>query len=236
MRNESKCNLIQLLVGSWWWTGRPGVLQSMGSQRVGHDWTTELSWIDNKVACYVRFLLHNKLPWDSGAWKCVYLFSLSFWGLGYGGLWLRVSEEVVFKLSAIHMKASLGQDRSPGLFTWSLAGVSSLQVVRLGVLVAGCWRQPGAHLRHFTGHLAFLRASSERLSEVEAMVFPVILLSVVSLAHSRGEGSTRGSRVPATRGNTQMWNVPYEVKIHFQTTWLISFCSLEAVEIRWHRI
>ena len=28
--------------GSWWWTGRPGVLQSMGSQRVGHDWT-ELS-------------------------------------------------------------------------------------------------------------------------------------------------------------------------------------------------
>ena len=26
---------------SWWWTGRPGVLQSMGSQRVGHDWATE---------------------------------------------------------------------------------------------------------------------------------------------------------------------------------------------------
>ena len=29
---------------SWWWTGRPGVLQSMGSQRVGHDWATELNW------------------------------------------------------------------------------------------------------------------------------------------------------------------------------------------------
>ena len=28
---------------SWWWTGRPGVLQSMGLQRVGHDWVTELS-------------------------------------------------------------------------------------------------------------------------------------------------------------------------------------------------
>ena len=28
--------------GSWWWTGQPGVLQSMGSQRVGHDWVTEL--------------------------------------------------------------------------------------------------------------------------------------------------------------------------------------------------
>ena len=31
--------------GSWWWTGRPGVLQFMGSQRVGHDWATELNWI-----------------------------------------------------------------------------------------------------------------------------------------------------------------------------------------------
>ena len=28
---------------SWWWTGRPGVLQFMGSQRVGHDWPTELT-------------------------------------------------------------------------------------------------------------------------------------------------------------------------------------------------
>ena len=28
--------------GRWWWTGRPGVLQSMGSQRFGHDWVTEL--------------------------------------------------------------------------------------------------------------------------------------------------------------------------------------------------
>ena len=30
--------------GSWWWTGRPGVLQFMESQRVGHSWATELNW------------------------------------------------------------------------------------------------------------------------------------------------------------------------------------------------
>ena len=30
--------------GSWWWTGRPGVLRFMGSQRVGRDWATELNW------------------------------------------------------------------------------------------------------------------------------------------------------------------------------------------------
>ena len=29
---------------SWWWTGRPGVLWFMGSQRAGHDWVTEMNW------------------------------------------------------------------------------------------------------------------------------------------------------------------------------------------------
>ena len=29
---------------SWWWTRRPGMLPSMGLQRVGHDWATELNW------------------------------------------------------------------------------------------------------------------------------------------------------------------------------------------------
>ena len=33
---------------SWWWTARPGVLQSMGLQRVRHDWVTELSWTELK--------------------------------------------------------------------------------------------------------------------------------------------------------------------------------------------
>ena len=32
--------------GSWWWTGRPGMLQFVGSQRVGHDWATELNWTE----------------------------------------------------------------------------------------------------------------------------------------------------------------------------------------------
>ena len=32
---------------SWWWTGRPGVLRFMGSQKVGYDWVTELNWMWN---------------------------------------------------------------------------------------------------------------------------------------------------------------------------------------------
>ena len=31
---------------NWWWTGKPGVLQSIGLQRVGHDWETELKWTE----------------------------------------------------------------------------------------------------------------------------------------------------------------------------------------------
>ena len=34
--------------GSWWWTGRPGVLQFMGLQRARHDWVTELNWTDER--------------------------------------------------------------------------------------------------------------------------------------------------------------------------------------------
>ena len=30
--------------GSWWWTRKPGMLQFMGSQKVRHDWATELNW------------------------------------------------------------------------------------------------------------------------------------------------------------------------------------------------
>ena len=32
--------------GSWWWTGKPGVLRFMGLQRVRHNWATELNWMD----------------------------------------------------------------------------------------------------------------------------------------------------------------------------------------------
>ena len=40
--------------GCYWWTGRPVVLQSIESQRVGHNWATELNWTDPRLRlCYV---------------------------------------------------------------------------------------------------------------------------------------------------------------------------------------
>ena len=41
--------------GSWWWTGKPGVLQSMGLQRVGHNWATELNWTICKIDSQWKF-------------------------------------------------------------------------------------------------------------------------------------------------------------------------------------
>ena len=51
---------------SWWWTGGPGVLRFMGSQRVGHDWATELNWISIQ-----HNLEHLKATWQN----------FIFWGI-----------------------------------------------------------------------------------------------------------------------------------------------------------
>ena len=46
--------------GRWWWTGRPGMLWFMGSQRVGHDWATELNW---SIYIYMKLWVYaNSVP------------------------------------------------------------------------------------------------------------------------------------------------------------------------------
>ena len=58
--------------GSWWWTRRPSMLQSMGSQRVGHDWATELNWTDPTIPTllvisffhWIAFISLLKLNWS----------------------------------------------------------------------------------------------------------------------------------------------------------------------------
>ena len=46
MASPTQWTWVWLDSGSWWWTGRPGMLQFMGSLRVGHDGATELNWTD----------------------------------------------------------------------------------------------------------------------------------------------------------------------------------------------
>ena len=48
--------------GSWWWTGKPGVLQSMGLQRIVHDWVTELTdyWLKLSPSTHASMLLLSR--------------------------------------------------------------------------------------------------------------------------------------------------------------------------------
>ena len=56
---------------SWWWTGKPGLLQSMISWRVGHDWVTELYWTKILQMLGIRHIFFQTvykvfLPWVLG--------------------------------------------------------------------------------------------------------------------------------------------------------------------------
>ena len=55
MASPTQWTWVWVNSGSWWWTRRPGVLQSMGSPRVGHDWAIKLNW--SYVDCF-QLILH----------------------------------------------------------------------------------------------------------------------------------------------------------------------------------
>ena len=46
MASPTPCTWVWVNSGSWWWTGRPGMLRFMGSQRFRHNWATELNWTE----------------------------------------------------------------------------------------------------------------------------------------------------------------------------------------------
>ena len=77
--------------GRWWWTGKPGVVQFMGSQSVGHNWATELGWTELTATHVwkIPFLdshpassLGKKCPFDKEKGKpVVILICISFYNL-----------------------------------------------------------------------------------------------------------------------------------------------------------
>ena len=46
MASLTRCMWVWVNSRSWWWTGKPGMLRFMESQRVRHNWATELNWTD----------------------------------------------------------------------------------------------------------------------------------------------------------------------------------------------
>ena len=81
MASPTRWTWIWVKSGRWWWTGRPGMLWFMGSQRVRHDWATELNWIDLRVSLVAQLVKNRpavqetqfnsstgKIPWRR-AWQ-----------------------------------------------------------------------------------------------------------------------------------------------------------------------
>ena len=62
MASPTRWTWVWVNSGSWWWTGRPGVLQSIGSQRVGHDWLTELNWAPQGLALFAHHCPRQSMP------------------------------------------------------------------------------------------------------------------------------------------------------------------------------
>ena len=83
--------------GSWWWTGKPGMLHSMGLQRVTHNWVTELNWTDLfKFYCIKR---NNFSPHCGKNWITVWS-SISASGHIPKGIGSRVSKMILYDIQS----------------------------------------------------------------------------------------------------------------------------------------
>ena len=74
MASPTRWTWVWVDSSSWWWTGRPGVLRFVGSQRVRHDWATELNWTINFIKSILLF---------SVFWNCPSLLWVFFCYINY---------------------------------------------------------------------------------------------------------------------------------------------------------
>ena len=85
MASQTRLTWAWISSGSWWWTGKPGMLQSMGLQRVRHDWVTEQqqsSLCQSVAISFSRVMIHSKLQifknkrnnFDYLECVCVYIY------------------------------------------------------------------------------------------------------------------------------------------------------------------
>ena len=123
MASPTRWTWVWVDSGSWWWTGRPGVLWFMRSQRVGHDWATELNWTEESLMTresvhalmwsdatpctqfdywkiYVKILRENISRWQLwGSGTISIIFPLSFYYFS-----------VFFQTSKIHISFITGKN------------------------------------------------------------------------------------------------------------------------------
>ena len=66
---------------SWWWTGKPGVLQCMGLKGVRHDWATELNWTEMWLGRLLSNIVMNEhtYTWTIKKTKCQRIDAFQLW-------------------------------------------------------------------------------------------------------------------------------------------------------------
>ena len=70
MASPTQWTWVRINSRSWWWTGRPGVLQSMGSQRVRQTWVNELNWTEWQFRLFIHFYLLSDFTMNiCGEWQ-----------------------------------------------------------------------------------------------------------------------------------------------------------------------
>jgi len=63
MASSTRWTCVWVNSGSWWWTGRPGLLWFMGSQRVGHNWAPELTYLNRRERTQLHPSTENRIQY-----------------------------------------------------------------------------------------------------------------------------------------------------------------------------
>ena len=142
MASPTQWTWVRVESGSWWWTGRPGVLWFTGSQRVGHDWATELNWYDTYLilfGVYSASLCLNTvccdhccffgMKWFMGKWPIDDSWKSSWWCRSYLGCCVCVSASLSFQThsSTVGERVSPSHRTGPAAHSWSLQMGSDLE-------------------------------------------------------------------------------------------------------------
>ena len=79
---------------SWWWTERPGMLQFMGSKRVGHNWVTELNWylIYLHKTVNICWIIEKAREFQKNVYFCFINYANTFDCVGHNKLWKVLKE------------------------------------------------------------------------------------------------------------------------------------------------
>ena len=121
MESPTRWTRVWVSSRSWWWTGKPGVLQSMGSQRVGHDWVTELKAFLHSFPHVIAFIsdtdISSNIPAGGSTThgeprkQKLLKFTWSYWLLSGKQTFFKNETNIIFKIITVNKCQSLTLDK-----------------------------------------------------------------------------------------------------------------------------